>query len=157
MLQQLFPPLRRVESRISYVVRGFNVEEAKQVIKVHPQQLSLNEMFLVANTYEEGSPEFEHVFETAVKMFPDDPVANLNAAASALLHKNVDKAAAYLRKARHNTPAYYNNLGVLSMMRGNLKRAKALFERAAKSNLEPALKNLQEVKKKEAADQQLTN
>jgi hypothetical protein len=157
MLNELFPPLRRVESRIAYTVRGFNVQEAKEIIKTRPQQLSLNEMFLVANTYEEGSPEFVNVFETAVKQFPDDPVANLNAAASALLNKDVEKAAAYLKKAERNNPVYYNNLGVLSMMQGNLRRAKSLFQRAAESNLEPALLNLEEVKKKEAADLQLTN
>jgi outer membrane protein OmpA-like peptidoglycan-associated protein len=157
MLNELFPPLRRVESRIAYTVRGFNVNEAKEIIKTRPQQLSLNEMFLVANTYEEGSPEFVEVFETAVKQFPDDPVANLNAAASALLNGDTEKAIRYLRKAQRNNPVYYNNLGVLSMMQGNLRRAKSLFQHAAESKLEPALKNLEEVKKKEAADLQLTN
>lgn len=124
MLNELFPQLRRVVSRIEYTVRVFNVEEAKQVIKTHPQQLSLNEMFLVANTYEEGSKEFIDVFETAVRLFPDDPVANLNAAASALLQKNLAKAERYLQKAQRNTPAYFNNLGVLSMMQNNTARAK---------------------------------
>jgi outer membrane protein OmpA-like peptidoglycan-associated protein len=157
MLNELYPRLRRVVSRIDYTVRGFNVDEAKQVIKTRPQQLSLNEMFLVANTYEEGSPEFKSVFETAARVFPNDPVANLNAAASALLDKELPKAERYLQKAQKNTPAYFNNLGVLMMMQNNLTRAKNLFQRAAEGNLEVALKNLEEVKKKEEADRQLTN
>jgi outer membrane protein OmpA-like peptidoglycan-associated protein len=157
MLYELFPPLRRVESKIEYNVRGFNVDEAKEIIKTRPQQLSMNEMFLVANTYEEGSKEFEDVFATMVKVFPDDPVANLNAAASALLIKDLPAATKYLQKAQRNTPAYYNNLGVLSMMQGNLARAKSLFQRAAQAKLAPALKNLEEVKKKEEIDAQLTN
>jgi outer membrane protein OmpA-like peptidoglycan-associated protein len=157
MLHEIFPRLRRVVSRIEYTVRGFNVDEAKQIIQTRPQQLSLNEMFLVANTYEEGSKEFETVFETAVRVFPNDPVANLNAAASALLEKDLAKAERYLQKAQHNTPAYYNNLGVLNMMQNNLARAKNLFQRAAEGNLEVALKNLEEVKKKEDADRLLTN
>jgi outer membrane protein OmpA-like peptidoglycan-associated protein len=156
MLSELFPRMRRVVSRIEYTVRGFNVEEAKQVIKTRPQQLSLNEMFLVANTYEEGSPEFQSVFSTAVRVFPNDPVANLNAAAAALLEKDLQKAERFLQKAQRNTPAYYNNLGVLMMMQNNLTRAKNLFQRAAEGNLEVALKNLEEVKKKEEADRQLT-
>ncbi|GHU54809.1 hypothetical protein FACS189411_02120 [Bacteroidia bacterium] len=157
MLNELFPQLRRVVSRIEYTVRVFNVAEAKQLIKTRPQQLSLNEMFLVANTYDEGSKEFLDVFETAVRIFPDDPVANLNAAASALLQKDLIKAERYLQKAKRNTPAYYNNLGVLSMMQNNTARAKSLFKRAADGNLDAALRNLDEVKKKEDADQQLTN
>ncbi|MDR1357158.1 MAG: DUF3868 domain-containing protein, partial [Tannerellaceae bacterium] len=152
LLNEMYPKLRRVVSRIEYTVRGFDVNEAKEVIKTRPQQLSLNEMFLVANTYEEGSKEFAEVFETAVRVFPNDPVANLNAAASALLNKDVTKAERYLQKAQRNTPAYFNNLGVLNMMQNNLPRAKNLFQRAAEGNLEVALKNLDEVKKKEEAD-----
>jgi outer membrane protein OmpA-like peptidoglycan-associated protein len=157
MLKSIYPRLRRVVSRIEYTVRGFNVEEAKQVIKTRPQQLSLNEMFLVANTYEEGSKEYQSVFSTAVNVFPDDPVANLNAAASALLEKDLPRAERHLQKAQRNTPEYFNNLGVLNMMQNNLPRAKNLFQRAAEGKLEVALKNLDEVKKKEEADKLLIN
>jgi outer membrane protein OmpA-like peptidoglycan-associated protein len=157
LLHEYYPRLRRVVSRIDYTVRGFNVEEARQIIKVHPQQLSLNEMFLVANTYPEGSREFISVWETAVRVFPNDPVANLNAAAAALLTKDPAKAERYLQRAKKNTPAYYNNLGVLSMMQNNHTRAKNLFRRAAEDRLEAARKNLEELKKKEEADRLLTN
>ncbi|MDR1344742.1 MAG: DUF3868 domain-containing protein [Tannerellaceae bacterium] len=157
LLHEYYPRLRRVVSRIEYNVRTFNVEEAKQIIKTHPQQLSLNEMFLVANTYPEGSKEFTAVFETAVRIFPNDPVANLNAAASALLGKDTAKAEYYLQKAKKNTPAYYNNLGVLNMMQNNMSRAKNLFRYAADGKLRVAFKNLEELKKKEATDKFLTN
>jgi outer membrane protein OmpA-like peptidoglycan-associated protein len=157
MLNELYPRLRRVVSRIEYTVRGFNLEEAKEVIKTRPQQLSLNEMFLVANTYEEGTREFASVFETAVRVFPNDPVANLNAAASALLDKDLAKAERYLQKAQKNTPAYFNNLGVLMMMQNNYSRAGNLFQRAAEGNMEVAVKNLEELKRKEDADRQLRN
>ncbi|MDR1500539.1 MAG: DUF3868 domain-containing protein [Tannerellaceae bacterium] len=157
LLQEYYPRLRRVVSRIEYTVRKFDVEEAKQVIKVRPQQLSLNEMYLVANIYPEGSKEFLAVFETAVRIFPDDPVANLNAAASALLEKDTVKAERYLKKAKKNTPAYYNNLGVLNMMQNNTARAKNLFRHAAEGKLEAGQKNLEELKKKETTDKFLTN
>jgi outer membrane protein OmpA-like peptidoglycan-associated protein len=157
LLNELYPQLRRVVARIDYNARGFNVEEAKQIIKTRPQQLSLNEMFLVANTYPEGSKEFMDVFETAARIFPDDPVANLNAAASALLSSDAARAERYLEKAKKNTPEYFNNLGVLSMIRGNNARAKNLFQRAAEGNLEAAQKNLEELKRKEEADSRLKN
>lgn len=157
LLHGLYPQLRRVVARIDYTARGFNVEEAKRVIKTHPRQLSLNEMYLVANTYREGSSDFVEVFEIAVKMFPDDAVANLNAAASALLEKDLIRAERYLQKASKNTPEYYNNLGVLEMMKGNNQRAKNLFLRASESNSDAALRNLDELKRKEESDIQLKN
>ncbi|MDR0748837.1 MAG: DUF3868 domain-containing protein [Tannerellaceae bacterium] len=157
LLHTLYPQLRRVVAKIDYNAKNFQVEEAKQVIRTHPKQLSLNEMFLVANTYKEGSKEFMEVFEIAVKIFPDDPVANLNAAASALLTKDLSRAERYLQRADKNAPEYYNNLGVLSMMQGNNARAKNLFQRASESDIDAATRNLDELRKKENADKQLKN
>lgn len=157
LLHTLYPQLRRVVAKIDYNARSFNVDEARQVIKTHPKQLSLNEMFLVANTCQEGSKEFMEIFEIAVKVFPDDPVANLNAAASALLTKDLARAERYLQKADRSAPAYYNNLGVLNMMQGNYARAKNLFRHAADDGMEAAVKNLEELRKKEEADRQLRN
>ena len=37
-------------------------------------------MFAVANSYEIGSDEYDNVFDIAVRMFPNDPVANHRAA-----------------------------------------------------------------------------
>jgi outer membrane protein OmpA-like peptidoglycan-associated protein len=157
LLHTLYPQLRRVVAKIEYNAKNFNVEEAKQVIKTHPKQLSLNEMFLVANTYPEGSKEFMEVLEIAVKIFPDDPVANLNAAASALLAKDLSRAERYLQKAEKSAPEYYNNLGVLSMLQGNTARAKNLFQHASEADIDAAIKNLEELRKKENADNQLKN
>jgi outer membrane protein OmpA-like peptidoglycan-associated protein len=156
---QLFPKLRRVESKINYTVKSFDVNEAKEVIKTRPQQLSMNEMFLVANTYKEGSKEFEGVFETMVRVYPTDPVANLNAGAAALLKNDLTAAERYLQKAQRTTPAYFNNMGVLNLLQNNLARAKGFFQRALEinPNLEVAKKNLDEVQKKQEADLQLTN
>lgn len=69
LLQDCYPALRHSDYTVRYVVRGFNVEEAKQIIRTRPQQLSLQEMFLVAQTYEKGSNEFNEVFDVAVRMF----------------------------------------------------------------------------------------
>lgn len=58
MLDNWYPALRRSDYRVSYVVRPFSVDEARRIIRVKPQQLSLEEMFLVAQTY---SPGFRRV------------------------------------------------------------------------------------------------
>jgi outer membrane protein OmpA-like peptidoglycan-associated protein len=163
LLYQLYPRLRRVVARIDYTARNFNVDEARRIIKTHPRQLSLNEMFLVANTYPEGGKEFFDVFETAIKIFPDDPVANLNAAATALKAGDLTRAERYLATAARpqssvrGSAEYYNNLGVLEMLKGNAARAKSLLKRASEGNLDAALKNLDEVKRKEDAEKFLRN
>ncbi|MDR0537436.1 MAG: DUF3868 domain-containing protein [Tannerellaceae bacterium] len=159
MLVELFPSLRRVESKIDYTIKAFSVDEAKEVIKTRPQQLSQNEMFLVANTYEEGSKEFLSVFEIMVRVYPNDPTANLNAAAAALLKKDLTSAERFLQKSRRNTPAYYNNMGVLYLLQNNLARAKGYFQRALElsPSLEVAKKNLLEIQKKQETDSKLSN
>ena len=76
--------LRRTDYTLEYDVKAFNLEEARRVINTRPQKLSLQEMYMVANSYPKGSEEYNNVFDTAVKMFPEDKLANLNAALAAI-------------------------------------------------------------------------
>ena len=76
MLSTYYPALRHSDYVVSYTVKPFSVEEAKEVLKTKPQQLSLEEMFMVAQTYEPGSKEFNDVMETAVRLYPQDQTAN---------------------------------------------------------------------------------
>ena len=69
LLQNVWPSLRRTDYTIEYDVQAFNVEKAREVIKTRPQKLSLQEMYLVAQTYPKGSAEFNNVFDIAVRMF----------------------------------------------------------------------------------------
>ena len=119
-----------------------------QRFKTRPQNLSLNEMFLVANTYEPGSREFSDLFETAVRMFPEDPTANLNAAIAALGRKDYVSADRYLKNIRNRMqiPEYDNAIGVLIMMRdADYDRAEQCFVVAAQTGLEAAKENLEEL------------
>ena len=56
-------------------------------------------MYRVAQSYEPGTPEFNEVFEIAVRMYPDDPVSNLNAANAALMRRDAEAAHRSLQKA----------------------------------------------------------
>lgn len=126
LLADVFPALRHSDYRVSYTIRPFSVEEARELIRTKPQQLSLNEMFLVANTYTPGSQEYNDVFDIAVRMYPEDETANLNAAITAL-NKN-DQAAAerYLMKAGQSETAIIAR-GVLAARRGDYAAAKHFF------------------------------
>lgn len=107
MLDNWYPALRHSDYTVSYTVRPFSVDEAKEILKTKPQQLSLEEMFLVAQTYEPGSQEFNDVMETAVRLYPDNPTANLNAACAAIQAGQIDKAERYLSKAGNTPEAEY--------------------------------------------------
>ena len=147
MLNEFFPSLRKAVCRINFEIKGFNVEQAKEVIKNSPQNLSLNEMFLVANSYEKGSPEFTDLFETAVRLFPDDITANLNAASAALERKDKISAERYLTKIEGKTPVpeFYNAMGVLLMLKGEPDKAKNYLNKAAEMGLEEASLNIKKI------------
>ncbi len=118
MLDTWYPALRHSDYHITYKVKPFDVEEAKVIIKTKPQQLSQEEMFMVAQTYEPGSKEFNDVMEVAVRMFPDNETANLNAAITRLNAGDADGAKPYLDKAGKSAEAE-NARKVYSELKGN--------------------------------------
>lgn len=105
MLETIYPRLRHSDYTVTYTVRPFSIEEAKELLKTKPQMLSLQEMFLVAQTYEPGSQEFNDVFDIAVRLFPDDETANLNAACSYIQQGNIEQAERHLAKAGNSSEA----------------------------------------------------
>ena len=130
IMSDIYPRLRHSDYTVSYTVRPFSVEEAKQILKTRPQQLSLQEMFLVAQTMEEGSAEFNEVFDIAVRMFPNDPTANLNAACADLQRCDVVLAEKHLKKAGNSAEAL-NARGALAVMKKDYALARQLFADAA--------------------------
>ncbi|MDR2919849.1 MAG: DUF3868 domain-containing protein [Tannerella sp.] len=146
LMKYFFPQLRRVVCQINYEVRSFTVDEAKVIYQHHPKQLSLEEMFRVANTYPKESTEFAEVFETAVRLFPSDPIANLNAAATALLRSDLTRAEQYLQKANKESAVYLNNLGVLYYLKGNPEMAREAFTKGSQKGNREAVENLKQLK-----------
>ena len=130
IMSDIYPRLRHSDYTVSYTVRPFSVEEAKQILRTRPQQLSLQEMFLVAQTMEEGSAEFNEVFDIAVRMFPDDPTANLNAACADLQRRDIASAEKHLQKAGNSAEAL-NARGALAVMKKDYALARQLFADAA--------------------------
>ena len=144
IMNDIYPRLRHSDYTVSYTVRPFSVEEAKQILKTRPQQLSLQEMFLVAQTMEPGSAEFNEVFDIAVRMFPDDPTANLNAACADLQRRDIASAEKHLQKA-DNSAAALNARGALAVMKKDYQLARQLFADAAAAGSEDAKANAQRI------------
>lgn len=140
IMSDIYPRLRHSDYTVSYTVRPFSVEEAKQILRTRPQQLSLQEMFLVAQTMEEGSAEFNEVFDIAVRMFPDDPTANLNAACADLQRRDIASAEKHLQKAGNSAEAL-NARGALAVMKKDYALARQLFADAAAAGSDDAKAN----------------
>jgi outer membrane protein OmpA-like peptidoglycan-associated protein len=131
ILAEYYPGLRRSDYRIGYTVVPFTVDKGKEVFRTRPGDLSLNEMFMIANTYAVGGAEFDEVFETAARVFPTSDVANLNAAASAMNRGDAVSAARYLDRVQAKSgEAYWNNAGVLAFLQGDKQRAAECFARS---------------------------
>ena len=152
LLKNIFPSLRVAICKVNYDIKNFNVDEAKEVIKRRPQNLSLNEMFLVANTYPKGSQEFIDVFETAVRMYPDSEIANMNAATAALSRNDLISAERYLKKmeSQEYWPEYNNAMGILTLLKGDYELAEEYLNKARELGLDVATDNLEELAKKKA-------
>lgn len=150
MTTQFFPLLRRTDYQLSFSVKDFTVAQGREIIKIRPGQMSLNEMFHVANSYEIGGDDFKEVFDVAVRLFPEDPVANINAGAVALLRADTLSASRYLLRVKDD-PRAQNNLGALYLLKGDLEQAAYYLKQASASGLSPdeVQHNLLELTRKE--------
>ena len=145
MLQNFYPALRHTDYRIDYNIRKFNkVEEIKRIMAEQPQKLSLNEFYLVAGKYEPGTDEFTDVFETAVRMFPNDEIANLNAANAAIRRDDFATARRYLDKAGDSAEAVYAR-GALAIREKDYDTARRYLGKAKEMGLEKATLTLKEL------------
>lgn len=145
LLQNCYPALRHTDYRIAYVIRSYSdAEEIKRLMRTQPQKLSLNEFYLAAQEYEPGTDEFTEVFETAVRMFPDDAVANLNAANAAMRRGDNAGAARYLERAGDSPEAVYAR-GSLAVRTKDYETARKYLNEAKALGLEQAAVTLEEL------------
>lgn len=126
LLRDIYPALRHSDYAVRYTIRSFTVEEARELIYSDPRQLSLNEMFRVAQTMEPGSDAYREVFEIAVRMYPDDPVSNLNAALTAIDVGRLESARRYLAKTSDSAERTLAEAAI-AMLENRLDEAEALL------------------------------
>lgn len=143
LLQNYYPALRRTEYVIAYDVRAFDIEEAKTIIRTNPKLLSLNEMYLVARSYPSSSKEFKEVFDVAARLYPNEPIAIINASAADIEGGNYQAAIERLSRLS-NHPDAVNNMGVAYAKMGMYQRAKECFQTATNLGNNNAQYNLSE-------------
>ena len=148
MLKEIYPKVRRVLCSVDYTAREFTVEEGRSLIHTHPEQLSLLEMYQVADSYSDYSPEFLEAFRIAERLFPTNEAAILNAAVVALIDGDMQKAQTNLQKVTTQDAVYLNTKGILYMNQGNKAEAESYFRQAIEKGSEAARHNLSELDKK---------
>lgn len=145
MLQNWYPALRHTDYKIDYNIRQYtSLDEILRVLAVAPQKLSRSEFFRAAQSMTPGSPEYNNVFETAVRIYPTSEVANLNAANAAMGRGDYDTAAFYLGRAGDDPSAIYAR-GILAALREDYPAAKEFFTAAARLKVADAPAALAEV------------
>lgn len=147
LMNDCFPLLRRTKYEIAYQVKTYKTfEQLESVFMRKPSDLSLQEMYALAASYPEGSGKYNHVFETAVILYPEDHASNLNVAVASMISGNFAKAAEFLPKAG-NSPEALNARGILANYSGDRDKAYRLFSEAAAHGLSAAVKNAQSITK----------
>lgn len=144
LLQNLYPLLRRVVCQANYIIKPFTTEQAKQRLTTNPEQLSLNEMYLIAQSYPTGSPRFNELFAQMLFFYPNNTIAKNNLAAVALNAGDTKRAKTYLESMKQ-LPEIQNNLGILLYQEGKISEAKQCFEKACACGCKEAIYNLQEI------------
>ncbi|MDE6669769.1 MAG: hypothetical protein K2K26_08835 [Muribaculaceae bacterium] len=154
LLTNVYPPLRHTDYRITYTVRRYyEVEEILRVFNTYPGNLSLNELFVLANSYGRGTKEFDEVMSTAVLLYPNDPVANLNAANASMQTGDLERAERLLTKAGDSAEAEYAR-GVLLGRQKRYAEARRCFEKAARMGEKQAQNALRLLKELETRTNQ---
>lgn len=146
LLKHVYPWLRHTNYRIDFEIRSYtDINEIRRVLKERPQNLSLNEFFLAANSYPKGSEEYDKVFETAVLYYPDSEVANLNAANSAMNEGDLKRARMLLNRVKDTADGQYA-LATLDALEGNYDAAESGFMKAERNGVEEASKALEQLR-----------
>ncbi len=80
LLCEVYPGLRQVKYTVNYVIIPFTVEQGREIIRTRPDKMNHYEMYRVAESYGKGSEEYNRIIRMIAERFPDDRIANNNAA-----------------------------------------------------------------------------
>jgi len=129
LLGNVYPGLRHSDYTVNYTVRNYTLEEARRIITKRPDLLSLNEMYQVANSYPRDSYKYNEAMSIAARLYPNDEIANLNAANIALRNNNLTDAKHYLENAGNSAQAIHAR-GVLAALEKDYSKAEQYLKRS---------------------------
>jgi tetratricopeptide (TPR) repeat protein len=106
-------------------------------MRTEPQKLSLEEFYILAQTYEAGSKELDELWEVAVRMYPDDEIANFNAANSAIDKGDFERAERYLNKAGKRAEVDYTR-GCIEVLKEHYEASLPHLRKALEGGIQAA-------------------
>ncbi|RGM44375.1 MULTISPECIES: DUF3868 domain-containing protein [Bacteroides] len=145
MVNDYFSRLRRLSISVEYEIREVRNSEAAELIYTNPKMLNLQEMYGVAKKYQPGTKEYKEVYEIAATNYPQDVVANINAASANIVYGDFDRAKQYMERVKDD-PRAWNNMGVLAWLSGDSEIAQEWFTKALTVEPEKAQENLNKMK-----------
>ena len=135
LLTTVYPHLRRSDYEITFNIRKFTLDEAVEIYKTRPNQLSLYELWQVANTFPAYSDDYNRALQMAVNIYPESEVAMINLANVALERGDLLKAETLLQRAGTSAEAE-NARAVLHILQKDYDAAEAALTRAAALGLD---------------------
>ena len=153
MLNTWYPKMRVTDIAIEYNERKMSVNEVKSTLKSNPSQLSLEDIYMVALTYEKGSKEWDEIILIAVDNYPQSPEARINAANVAMANGDYAAAEQYLQGVPANIPEAMNSRGILAIAQGDYSKALDLFQQALNAGVTEAAYNITLVRELMNAEQ----
>ncbi len=149
MLKEIYPWLRHSDYTVKYRIKIYtDINNLNRLFESDPTRLRPVDFYTIAAQYPEGSPEYLNVMQTAVEVYTEDPMLNLNAANIAFMAGDNDKAEKYLAKAGTSSETSFAR-GVLAARRGHFDEAKGHFSLAKEGGIEKAddyLENIETIK-----------
>ncbi len=138
LLKNCYPALRHSDYTIHYTLTQYSdPKEIERVMNSEPQKLSLEEFYILAETYEAGSDELDELWEIAVRMYPNDEIANFNAANSAMDKGDFERASRYLDKAGNRPEVDYSR-GCIEVLKEEYEASLPLLQSAESRGVEAA-------------------
>ncbi len=139
IMKDCMPTLRQTTYHVVYGVRQYeDPQEILAMVETQPENLSLEEFYIAASALKPGSLEFIEVNRAALERFPEDEIANLNAANAEMEAGNMAKAAQLLKKAGKSPEANYAR-GVYYCLVGDYSSAKPYVDAAAEAGIQEAI------------------
>ena len=146
ILKNEFPKLRCTNYTVIYTVRPFTLEESERVFETRPINLSLNEIYRLADKYSDNQEKYYSIMRKASLLYPNDTYINLTMSYLAIKKGNVDEAAEHLSKVK-DCPQKMMNSGLVAYLKGDLDQAVQLVKQAGENGVPEAKQQLEEFEK----------
>ena len=145
LADEILPKLRRARVTLNYQIIGRSDDQIKAQYAADPSELSLEEI-LYSSILTEDEAEQTDIFNTAIRLYPNDYRAYNNLGVMAYNKGDYSTAASYFAKAESvakAAPEVMVNLGYLELLEGNVAEAEGYMAKGADAKAgDEALGNL---------------